>query len=216
MGQFTPHDCFASVTSKPPLRVTCATSAGSLEVSYLAYYEPPFGHWAPYLIVHVPIGRDLWFTPRLSELPVPAGARCQLTVQDNVVDLQGRSVPADQRVFDFQMQDLAFLHVEPAELRRADPPTQDVVLLFNAALDDASFDPNEVGLTDAAGDAVPYRAFPVNIRAQRNHDAIRVGPTDTLQPGTYSVQLHAGASLTALHGGTVMFPSEVSSSFTVP
>jgi hypothetical protein len=103
-GQFN-----GTLVNTQPFVLTCTDPAGNpVNVAYDGYYSPSGNS------VTWPVGPSLVVQP-IDHSTVRTGAACSLTLNDNIVDKQQRSVPADQRgAYQFELTALAFTGSSPA------------------------------------------------------------------------------------------------------
>jgi hypothetical protein len=146
----TDDGCVGHISAANPFTLTCAGAP----VAYDGYYVPNGNN------VSWPVGPNLTLIPS-DYTVIPTGSECSLMINDNVVDKDGNSVPADQRgPYKFKVQvlqiagcpdpgtDASGCTITPGDGETAVATDATIDITFNAAIDAASAGASAITLHD--------------------------------------------------------------------
>ncbi len=195
----TTDSCTGHLDQTKPFKLTCA----GVDVPYDGYYVPNGNN------VSWPVGPNLTIFP-VDYTSIATGSECSITINDNVKDKDGNSVPTEERgPFKFKLTPLTITATDPPSgAPEAVDGSFTPTITFNANIDVNSVSASDVTLTDMNNAAVPFTL-------SASGTTLTLTPNATLTAGTYTVDIPAGATFSDVAGGTLTTSADTSVQFTV-
>ncbi len=176
----------------------------------------------------VAVAYDGWYDPTGNAVTLPPGpsivvypldfvatsAVCTITINDNVVDKQGLTVPVAQRAladYTWSLTPLAIASTSP----EADDPTAEVAtdgaitISFNSLIDETTVDATDIVLNDGVADVA------ITVTTSANEQGLVVTATAGLVEGTaYTLTIADGAEFADIGGGPYTHAGDTVITFT--